>query len=71
MRRSSRLVTHPGGALVAVALLVARYVNRDFGRYAADLARPDVFSACSNPPAKRPPWSSAAPEQGPSRQWTH
>jgi uncharacterized membrane protein len=39
---------------VAVAVLVAHYVNRDFARYAAALAVPDVFSGVFEPAGDQP-----------------
>jgi uncharacterized membrane protein len=39
---------------VAVAALVARYVHRDFARYAAALAAPDVFSGTFEPAGQEP-----------------
>ena len=39
---------------VAVAALVARYVHRDFARYAAALAEPGVFSGVFDPAGQQP-----------------
>jgi uncharacterized membrane protein len=39
---------------VAVAALVAHYVHRDFARYAAALAAPDVFSGLFDPAGEQP-----------------